>query len=246
MKRSIILLVIAVFVVVSLSTLLAVPQTLQNVKERKQDKIEIARDVAAVSDDRQDVDRLSHLIIRWDRARKAGNDTALKAIEQKIFAELRQDLKETKIQTAQAGAEAKRSADELKQDRKELRKDKRALKHAQMTDRKVDDLKAVHEKRDDKRDKRDDRRDAKDDVRDAKQAQEILQKKRQVAKELVVLQKQIDARPAAEENLQMKQRKLLEDYLELSQQEVKLGIIELKEDQQELREDRRETKEDRR
>jgi hypothetical protein len=237
---------VILLIAVSLSKLLAVPQKVQNLQERKQDKVELSKDVAAVADDRRDVDRLSHLIIRWDRARKAGNDAALKTIEQNIFTELRQDLKETKMQTAQAGAEVKRSDDELKKAQAELKKDKRNVKRARMTDRKIDDVKAVHEKRDDVRDMRDDRRDVKNDVRDAKQVQEILLKKRQIAKELVILQKQIDARPAAEEALQMKQRKLLEDYLELSQQEVKLGIIEFKEDQQELREDRRETKEDKR
>jgi len=208
----------------------------QLLKERTKDKLEIKADKASIADDRHDLDRLSDLIIRWDDLRKSEPDSpALHEIEKQIADELRRDLKEANREVKQAGKEVTKSKIELLKSKKEVRRE------AHDGDR---DKKAFH---DDMHDKRGDRRDVKDDVRDAKKTEEILEQKRNIAIELVDLQKKIDAAgPKGDQAIQHKQKNLLEDYLKLSQKEINMGIRELKEDKQELREDRREHREDRR
>ena len=198
------------------------------------DKKKITEDKAAIMDDRHDVDRLSDLIIKWDRLRKGSDQAALDRVEAQISAELRNDLKESRQETGQAQKEVMQSAAEANRSKKELRRERRDMDF---------NKKALKK---DKRDLRKDKRDLKDDIKDSKKAEEILQKKRVVARELIGLQKQIDM-PGnkGDKAMQKKQQLLLEQYLKLSQQEIQMGIRELREDQQELREDRREVREDR-
>jgi type IV secretory pathway VirB10-like protein len=233
-KRIMISVLGSLFIV--LGVLFLPAQNVPNVQEKKQDKKAIVSDVKGVADDRRDLDRLSDLIIRWDRLRKSSlKSTAIQQVEGEIATELRRDLKETAIQEKQAKAEIVKSTAEVKQARKEVRREKTD------SDR---NRKAL---RDDKRDLRNDKKDLRDDIRDDKKEKEILDRKKTVAKELIVLQKQIDAPgKAGDKVLQQKQSKLLDEYLVLSRQEVELGIREVVEDRQELREDRRETREDRR
>ncbi|HEX9935120.1 MAG TPA: hypothetical protein VGB38_07990 [bacterium] len=208
----------------------------QSLPERTADKRRIAADVRQTTDDRRDVDRLSDLVIRWDRLRQTEpNSASLKQVEDQIFSELRRDLKETATQTGQAKTEVKQSTAEARQSKGELKREKR--------DRDRD----KRELRDDRRDLADDRRDMRDDERDAKKIEDLLNRKRSVAKDLVTLQREIDAPGKAGDNaLQQRQKALLEEYLKLSQEEIRLGIREGAEDKRELREDRRESREDRR
>lgn len=211
-------------------------QPLQGIKERKADKIAIADGMQAVADDRQDLNRLSKLVIRWDDLRKSGADPAeLKVVENQIAVELRRDLKETKMDAKQAQMEVKQSTAEVKRSKRELRHEK------------MDGDRDKAAKRDDRRDLRDDRRDQVNDLKDAQQAEEILTKKREIVRELIAVQHKLDAAGAAGDRiLREKQVKLLEDYLVVSRQELKMDLREVKEDQKELREDRREKREDRR
>ena len=105
MKRFTSIIVILLTGLLLFSSMNGYAQTLRNLKEKNADKKEIAKSVSAVKDDRQDVDRLSDLIIRWDRLRQSGNEVALKKAEQQIAIELRKDIKETSIQAKQAKKE---------------------------------------------------------------------------------------------------------------------------------------------
>lgn len=209
-------------------------QAVSNAKQRHDDKKGIAAAATGVADDRRDLDRLSDLIMRWDHLMKQGRDgVALQRVDEQIMAELRNDLRENAVQTRQAEKEVKQSTAEVVGSRREVRREahdgdgnKKAL-------------------RDDRRDLRDDRRDRRDDKRDAKKAEELLQRKREISKELIVLQKRIDADKASDPVLQAKKRELYGQYLALSREEIELGIREEAEDIRELREDRRETREDR-
>jgi hypothetical protein len=210
-------------------------QAVSNAKQRQDDKKGMAAAAAGVADDRRDVDRLSDLIMRWDYLMKQGRDgAALQRVDEQIAVELRNDLRETGAQARQAEKEVKQSTAEVIGSRREVRRE------AHDGDRNKRAL------RDDKRDLRDDKRDRRDDVRDAKKAEEILQRKREISKELIVLQKRIDADKDSNPVLQAKKRELYGQYLALSREEIELGIREAAEDLRELREDRRETREDRR
>jgi hypothetical protein len=118
-------------------------------------------------------------------------------VEQKIAAELRRDLVDTKVQAQQADVERAQSRREVRGSRRELSRERR------------DGDGNAHERRDDRRDLRDDRQDRRDDRRDAQHADEIFQSKQAIAKELIPLQKQIDAAgKLGDKLLQEKQSKL--------------------------------------
>jgi len=225
-------LIVCLLLVGLLHTSTAQPLTKGQIKA---DQKNIVKDKQAVADDRRDLDRLSDLVLRWDTLRKESpNSPELEAVQSQIAAELRRDLKETSRDAAKAAGEVKKSKLEVKRSKRELKRE--------IHDGDRDKL----ARKDDKRDLRDDRRDKRDDVKDAAQMNELKQKKEQVARELVGLQKQIDqAGQAGDKLLQEKQAKLLEDYLALSQEEIRLGIREIKEDRQERREDVKEKKEGR-
>lgn len=210
-------------------------QAVSNAKQRHDDKKGMAAAAAGVADDRRDLDRLSDLIMRWDYLMKQGRDgAALQRVDEQIAIELRNDLRETAVQARQADKEVKQSTAEVIGSRREVRREAHDGDH---------NKKAL---RDDKRDLRDDRRDRRDDKRDAKKIEEILARKREISKELIVLQKRIDADKASDPALQAKKRELYGQYVALSREEIELGIREEAEDLRELREDRRETREDRR
>ena len=97
------------------------------------------------------------------------------------------------------------------------------------------------------RNRRDDRKDLSKEIMEVKKHQKLLDQKRKVAAELFVLQKEIDlAGPRLDSRLQKRQRTLLQRYLELSKQEIKLDLYKTHSDRQELYKDRRETSQDRR
>jgi hypothetical protein len=203
--------------------------------EKRQDQSGLAVSKSNWMDDRRDVDRLSDLVMKWDRIRVSSDAVRLESVEKQIALELRNDLRETAVQAGQADREVKQSEAEVKSSRRELRKEKHDGDH---------DLRA---RRDDRRDLRDDKRDMKDDRKDAAQAESLLNRKRETVRNLIVLQKEIDAPgKAGDVALTARWRSLLDEYLKLSQEEVKLGIREIQEDKAEIREDRRERREDRR
>lgn len=233
MKRS--SMIVTTLALIAINVLLAHAQQIRNAQERVQDKKGAAAAMAGVADDRRDVDRLSDLVMRWDHWRQSGNDAAAQRVQQQIAEELRRDLKETTVQARQAEKEVKQSTAEVSRSNREVRRERRDGDG---------DKSAL---RDDRRDRRDDRADRRDDMRDAKKVEEILKRKREIAVELVTLQKRIDAAgKLGDKVLQAQQSKLLDEYLALSREEIQLGIREAAEDMRELREDRRETREDRR
>lgn len=233
MKRS--SMIVTTLALLAINVLMAQAQQIRNAQERATDKKGAAAARAGVADDRRDVDRLSDLVMRWDHWRQSGNDAAAQRVQQQIAEELRRDLKETAVQAQQAEKEVKQSTAEVSRSNREVRRERRDGDG---------DKSAL---RDDRRDRRDDRADRRDDIRDAKKAEEILKRKREIAVELVALQKRIDAAgKLGDKVLQAQQSKRLDEYLALSREEIQLGIREAAEDMRELREDRRETREDRR
>ncbi len=228
-------------------------QARANQVERVQDKNGLLQAKAGLADDREDLDRLSDLILRWNelRAGGAGADE-IEGILGEIRTELRRDIAETAVQARQAGAETKRSARELGGDRREVRRERRQVKKAERSGDKQRERRERHQLRDSRRDRRDDRRDLNDDIHDQKEAEKILARKREIASELIELQRVLDV--AADESgktggrlsIEERQASLFEDYLELSRREIEAGIREVREDRREMREDRRERREDRR
>mgnify|MGYP007016024962 CR=1 FL=1 len=198
-------------------------------REVRQDRVELVRDQAKVTDDRMDLDRLSDLVIRWDQLRASRAPAAqLAQVEEQIAAELRRDLAENAEQARQADAEVQRSEKELQRSRRELRRER------------TDGDRNAAQRREKNRERRDDRRDLQDDLRDSQQARALFDKKSKVAGELLALQKRMDAANARQDqHLRDQQRVLLEQYLALSQEELRLGVREIREDRQEAREDRR-------
>jgi hypothetical protein len=194
----------------------------QTTPEQRNDKKSITVDAHRVADDRRDVDRLSDLVMRWDNLKKSEpKSAALKQVEDQIFSELRRDLKESTLKTQQAKSEVAQSKAEVRQSQKEKRREKWDRDH-------------------DRRAMRDDKKDLRDDVQDVKKTEDLLNRKRSTAKELVALQMQIDTPgKVGDKVLQQKQNALLEEYLKLSQEEIRLGVREMAEDRRELYEDRR-------
>lgn len=201
-------------------------EPVRNAVEKSQDRKGIAQAQNSVADDRFDLMRLTNLVTEWDALRRAdGNALGMQELESRIEREIKRDIAELEFQVAQAGKEVRQSSAEVHSDNREVHREGTA---------------------DSRHDRRDDRRDRRDDVRDKAKLQEILGDKREIASNLQQLQQKIDAgskpRAAAEKD----QSKLLFKYLDISKQEIELGLREIAEDRRELGEDRRETREDRR
>ncbi|MBD3402687.1 hypothetical protein GF420_07310 [candidate division GN15 bacterium] len=219
----------------------------RNAIEKHQDRKGHRQAAAGVADDRADLDRLSDLIMTWNDRRKAGADQAeLDRLQHQIAVELRRDIAENKAEVARSSKERRQSTRELRSDRRELRDDRRDVREARQSGDRDDTRREKRELRDDRRDRRDDRRDLRDDRRDEAEAQQLLQEKRQVAARLAAIQQQIDRGTGDPESLRAHQMALYNEYLILSQKEIKQGVREMHEDRRELREDRRESREDRR
>lgn len=224
MKRPITL-ILVIMLMASVFSPLVIADPITNTVERANDRTQIATGKVGVADARRDVDRLSDLIMIWDEYRKAGKEVAQKDTERMIAEELRRDLAETSIKEDQADREVAQRGREVRSSRREKR------------------LEPGHT-RDDRRDLRDDRRDRRDDIRDEAMMDQLLKEKTAISSDLRTLQVQLDAKKIGEKEAEAKMLVLFNQYLELSRQEVALGIRELREDHREIREDRRETRED--
>ncbi len=227
--------VLPALLILAVSVPVSQAQNHPNHVEKKQDLAGLKASGSSWQDDRRDVDRLSDLIMKWDQVRLSGDKIQLEYIENRIAAELRNDLRETEAQVRQADREVGQSETEVKRSKRELRREK----HDGDRDRRG--------RRDDRRDLKDDKRDLKDDQKDAAQAEALLKQKQETVHRLIALQKEIDSPgKAGDAALTARWRSLLEEYLKLSQEEIRLGVREMQEDKAEIREDRRERREDRR
>ncbi|MEP0829019.1 MAG: hypothetical protein HRF51_10900 [bacterium] len=233
-------------ILVSLSAM-AGDDAVRNVVEKSSDRRALVQDKTALLDDQADLNRLSDLAIRLDALRNSGaSDAEIRDVQHQIAVELRRDIAENRVQTAQVKREVAQSRREIRSDRREIREDRANLREARTTSNPRDNAEAKRELRDDRRDRRDDRRDYRDDVRDLKTAEQVLERKRALAREMIMLQHAIDKNEGNTGELQDKQEALLNRYLALSHHEVQMGFREIREDRRELREDRRETRENRR
>jgi len=250
MKRS--SLVTAALAIAALAGMLfassASAQEARNAAERHQDRKALRSDKAKVAYDAAKLDRLSDLVLEWSALRKSdGKEKETALAMDRITEALRSDLAQTAVDNAQAKAETRQSTRELRSERREIRHDRREVREAVQDSALGEAAAAKRKLRHDRLDRRDDRRDRRDDAGDQKKIEKLLSDKRDIAGELVDLQRQIDAaagRPAR--SLQNRQAALLNKYLALSRSEIQMGVREIREDRRELREDRRETREDRR
>ena len=218
-----------------------------NALERAQDRKALAKDKAEIAHDAAALDRLSDLVLEWNRARKIpGNEKEASLMMERITAALKRDLKEDAGDVAQAGVEKRQSTRELASERREVTEDRREAVEAAKAGNPVEVAKEKRDLRTDRRDRGDDRRDRRDDARDRREIEKLLADKHALAVQLVGLQRQIDAGTGSVKKLQNKQGALLNKYLALSEKEIKMGVREMREDRRELREDRRETRDDRR
>ncbi len=219
-------------------------QTAQDVKEKVQDRRIIRQDVANVQIERADVDRLSDLVMRWDGLRAADADPQkIAKLQTAIAAELRHDLKLTAVQTAEAARKTAQAKQELRHDRRDVRSDVAEVQADKAVGDQADVVQDRQELRDDLKDKRDDRRDAVKEKVDLSRADQILESKRDLVVQLCDLQNQID-RGRQVERLQNRQGELLNQYVKLSREEVRLGVRQFVQDKQELREDRQKARQD--
>ncbi|MBN2000750.1 hypothetical protein JW935_24590 [candidate division KSB1 bacterium] len=192
--------------------------------EKRSEQREVVQDKKKIADDVQDLDRLSDLIIKWDKIRQTDNKVALEKIERLIAIELKKDVVESAVEVEQAKKEVADSKKDVNRSRRQAVRERRD----QDGDRKAarrKTVKAIDEKKD-----------LKDDVKDAAKANELFEKKKNVAVKLLALQKKIDATPdKIDKVLQEKQYALFQEYLKLSQQEINMGIREHREDIIELK-----------
>ncbi|MEZ4386667.1 MAG: hypothetical protein R3D98_03665 [Candidatus Krumholzibacteriia bacterium] len=200
-----------------------VDDRLRNAAERARDHRELDRDRQQLRDDLHDLAGLDRILVRHERAVKAGDRAELQAIDRQVAAMLAAEVDES-------GDEARAARQEVRQSKREVRSDRRELREDRRTDA------GPRQTADDRRDRRDDRRDVRDDRGDA--AREQCRHRRYVA-----IARQWNALGADD---QEQRTLLLKQLRTLAQAEVADDRDEQSEDRRELREDRRESREDRR
>jgi len=108
---------------------LADDDALRNVGEKSADRQALRQDRRALADDLADLNRLSDLAMRLDALRDArASEAEIREVQNQIAVELRRDIAETKVQTAQVQREINQSRHEIRSDRQELREDHADLK----------------------------------------------------------------------------------------------------------------------
>lgn len=90
-----------------------------------QDRRELRQDRRELRDDRHDLAWMEQLLARFDAARARRNRPALAAVEADVSRMLDRELRESRIEVAKSGGEARRSV--TGDDRRDLRDDRRDL-----------------------------------------------------------------------------------------------------------------------
>ena len=187
--------------------------------ERAEDRKELREDVRETVGDRWDKARLEALLADYVKARKAKNVGAIKDLDARFMIEIRSEVRETKVETAEKAVELQDSKGERNGERKEVVKDV-VLGHPVKAARDAHDL-------------RDDRRDVRDDRRDLAAESASLTRKRQIRDDYVT---HLDKFGPA--NLKAKEA-LIRKAIGEAKLEVRADVKEKVEDKRELREDRR-------
>lgn len=187
--------------------------------ERAGDRQELREDGRETAADRWDLARLDALRGRYVAARAGGRGGLIAQLDQEVMAELRMEVRETKVETVDKRHELRASVAERNGERREVVRDivrGRPAKAAR-----------------DARDLGDDRRDVRDDQRDLAAEAASLERKRVIRDGYAGLVGRLDA-ASVNAKLGLIDRAIAEARLE-----VRHDVQERAEDRRELREDRR-------
>lgn len=227
-------------------TQICIADHLKKVVEKGQNNQSIGKEQAGGAGNRLDIDHLSDLLLRWDNYRLKGDRGGLVEIQQLIIGELRRDMVEITVQAKQAKRETEQSKDEIPRDQRELRDDRRRLTEADLHQVSDDNLKSRAQIRGAQGDLKENPCDLRDDVGDQEKAESILDRKHDIAGELIDLQSQIDSGSDDGHLFREKQNDLLQEYLMLSKMEISMGYREMQENRFNLKEDGWEVQKDHR
>lgn len=187
--------------------------------ERANDRQALREDTRESIADRWDKARLEGLLADYVKARKTRNGAALTELDQRFMTEIRVEVRESKIETAEKAQELNQSERERNGERREVVKDV-------VTGHPVHAARDAHDLRDDRRDVRDDRRDLAAEAASLKRKQDIREA-------YAARLGQLDAKSVLAKEGLIK-RAIAEAALE-----VRADVKEKHEDRRELREDRR-------
>jgi hypothetical protein len=210
-------------------------ETTQNAREIRQDKRQLAGDIADVRWLEEQLRLLYRAHARRDRREED-------RIRQKIRAFLKRETSESRRDVAQDRREVAKSAQEVRSERREVARDVRELDRDKRTHA-ADVRDSQKDLRRDVRDLRDDRRDLRDDVRDTRASEIRLARQKEILRELRLLQPEIRQKKA---RALQRERDLFAEFLRLTRDDARATAKELREDRRETREDARERRDDRR
>lgn len=208
--------------------------------ERASDRRQIGADRGQLAADVADVRRVERLVAELAAARASGNRDVERAVQARIGSELRREAAEGRRDLAQDRVEKAGSRSEIRSETQEIRRDRRDAATATSPAEGADDRRDL---RRDRADRRDDVRDLRDDRRDAAASATRARRQTEIIGELRQIQSGVTGGDAAATE---RQRRLLDEFLDVSRADAKATGRELGEDHRELREDRRETRDDRR
>ncbi len=213
-------------VVVTCSSL-ASAQAVRNGVERLKDRQDLRQDRRQQVDDRMDAARARQLLAEYDQAIAANNVGRLNAIEASFNGEVARELRESRVESAQARQEVREDQREVRSDRREVGRDVATGKGPAALANDVHDTNR-------------DRRNTADDRVDAVKERISRERLEAIAAQSASLAGRFDA------NAVQQKRALYAELVSLAFNEIRRDTQESREDHRELREDRRETREDRR
>lgn len=194
---------------------------------QKEVTTEVQQKGDAVTDDTENLNRLSDLTMEYDEmVAKGAQEGELNRVRTQIAAELRRGIAEEKGQAKQAKKEGKQEVKEMK---------KQSADDAQKGKGKETIAAEKAAKEQVKQQSKEAKGELKESKADAKQAGEMYQKKQAVAVQLREVQRKMDEGDNSEAN-QHRYQELLKEYGELSRHEVKMGIRQMKKDSQKSQE----------
>lgn len=195
--------VLAAFILIPLAIAGELPVKSENNPEQKN----FDKDTTGPALDCNDLDRLSDLLLHWDRLRQTDNRAGIADIQRDILSELRPEPEGDPAGVTQVENDCRKSLESKDNDR-DSQADQR-FQQAQ-NDPQVPN-KGVKARED---------------------AENIMERKREIARELIYMQRKIDKGSDKFVLLREKQNELLQEYLLLSMEEIELGYREVREDWQ--------------
>lgn len=212
-------------------------QALQNTREAIDNRKAMATNKHQLKKDVAQLHTFKKKIIAFEEAFINHNRKQIKVLKATILSDMKREI-------AQSERKIKQDQLELKQSKRELRNSKREARNSRRDVARRNTHKNRRELRDDIRDKRDDRRDKNDDIRDLKA--QIARTERQ--KEIMRTIKAYNflAKKAPGKHKLITNSKLLNDFVNTMEADIRATKLEIVEDRKEIWEDKRERNEDKR